>query len=506
MLAVDSDRQQKINDLLQTHLDALHQEAEHNQSLFQLGKCAGLAGLVLGGVGCVALPPVGLVVVGSAIATYLTSLFSESAITQDLTPIPWSQTRLSNLAAGMIQEGGLRADDLEFVDYLPRRDQILYLLILTQGNRLANLLAQLPEQQWKPAIEGIIAQTIKVNGRMGYLDAVRDSNGILNVAERQFGFMPALPEPKPEPETPQIGVRTRINAIPVASVVEDEDPWQEPAQPMVQADPDEHLRCSEAVRLKQMGQSAISAIVDELRSTMFVAPSGAGKGVVISNCLRTVKQRIPSIHFFVIDPKNSPGETGYWNDPVFDTVHRISGQTSAPDFCKQILLWIEEFKSLPSPKLLFIDESVILTAKIDLAGEDGGNQLDKTLVDLMVWLTSGGLSEQQFTWVASQVGQDDALPFPTTIRNQLRTVVLTRTSDDVRKMSATKPPLFNTRVSSAETISQRLKESDRLMKAAGRPPNKGRAIYVSDIGEWMPMIPLKVYSATDRDLGVFTTV
>lgn len=209
---------------LQNHLDALHKEAEHNRHLFQIGKAAGFGGFALGAIGCIALPAAGIVVVGAGIATYLGSLFSESSVTGEITPIPFVATRLGTIAGVFIQESaGISDDDLEHAEYLPKRDRFLYLMILCQGERIAAALAQLPENQWMPAIEALITQNMKLNTRFGFLDAVRDGEGILNMTERDLGLKStaasALPMQQKEPVKimTQFGEQSAVN-VPAQSI------------------------------------------------------------------------------------------------------------------------------------------------------------------------------------------------------------------------------------------------------------------------------------------------
>jgi len=185
---------------LQEHLNILHQEALLNRAIFQQGKAAGLAGLVLGGIGCLAFPPLGIVSLASGIGLWAATALTEGSITGNLCPLPWVSTRLTDLAARLDrhqQNVGLQVtpEDLELTDYLPPHDRVAYLLILCQGNKLAEILGQLEPAQLEATFAAIVQKMLKIYGSHGLRleEAMNESAQAIAYVHTQFQELKALP-------------------------------------------------------------------------------------------------------------------------------------------------------------------------------------------------------------------------------------------------------------------------------------------------------------------------
>jgi hypothetical protein len=211
----------QVDLILQSTLTDLHEEAEKNRGVFNGGKLAGGITTVLGGIGCFGLPVIGIpaAVVGAGL--YLSSLFTESSTVGKILPIPFCSTSAVSMVQAAIQESsGISDEDLELLEYLPKRDRILYLLILIQGKRMAHMLSQLPQNQWQSALEAVISRTAKIlnskNIQLDYSNAFLIAPDMVDEAEEALGLPISRIIPQAVPQQ-TIGTNTQLNAIEVSS-------------------------------------------------------------------------------------------------------------------------------------------------------------------------------------------------------------------------------------------------------------------------------------------------
>ncbi|MBD2078796.1 hypothetical protein [Leptolyngbya sp. FACHB-17] len=181
----------QIQDILQSTLDALHNQAASNKLAFNTSKTTGLGSAVLGVIACFGVPALGIPAAMIGAATYLTGLIGESATTDQVRLLPFCNIDLTGFAKVLTQSGAAESTDLEFAAYLPKRDRLLYLLILTQGEGLTHLLSKVPMKQWEPTIEALLNQTIrglrKVGGDVSYQTFIQDGASILETEARELG-------------------------------------------------------------------------------------------------------------------------------------------------------------------------------------------------------------------------------------------------------------------------------------------------------------------------------
>ncbi|OUL34997.1 hypothetical protein BV372_12620 [Nostoc sp. T09] len=123
---------------------------------------------------------------------------------------------------------------------------------------------------------------------------------------------------------------------------------------------------------------------------------GAGKGLLVSNALRRIKQLHPQTTIFYIDPKNDPKETGYFSGCV-DVLKRASTPSMTP---VEIVSWfqncIKEFNALRGDKLLAFDEGTQIGSQFKIA-----KQLD-WLKGKLTSYTSCGDSAGIRVWILAQ--------------------------------------------------------------------------------------------------------
>jgi hypothetical protein len=156
------------------------------------------------------------------------------------------------------------------------------------------------------------------------------------------------------------------------------------------------------------------------QSSIVAGVPGAGKGMLISNALRAVKLHNPQVKIFVIDPKASGKEVGYWS--IADNYFKLafSGET-VEDAAEWFMSRLSQFKQFEGPKLLVIDEgATVLTtlrlAKIYEYRETPNGKEQAIKVDLLgqfkaflTHVSSMGDSEENWMWFVSQIINCDDL-------------------------------------------------------------------------------------------------
>lgn len=238
-------KHQEIKNLLQHHLNILYKEATANRSVYQFGKASGLGGLILGGIGCFGFPPLGIIAAASGFGLWVTSVFAEGATTGNPAPLPWVSTSISSIAAGLDRANvnAVEQDELELSDYLSVEDRVMYLLILTQGDRLVDMLYRVDESMWAPTLAAVVQQSIKLFGRTGFKleEGLIEGPEFLDHVEQTFSLPPSqhLPAAQPQAQFPTerapVQIKTQFgeqSALPVAHKEVPEDPWA--AQPIQQ--------------------------------------------------------------------------------------------------------------------------------------------------------------------------------------------------------------------------------------------------------------------------------
>jgi hypothetical protein len=103
------------------------------------------------------------------------------------------------------------------------------------------------------------------------------------------------------------------------------------------------------------------------------------------------------------------------------------------------------------------------------------------------WVSSGD-SRNIRAWFITQSGNLEDLPFKGGTKSQLRQIILARDTDE---------PLV-TKMGENRTLNKGKADMDHVRRICSYSP-VGRAIYVSDMGEWRPLAKLPNLSGWDRD-------
>ncbi|MBD2156258.1 hypothetical protein [Leptolyngbya sp. FACHB-16] len=149
-------------------------------------------------------------------------------------------------------------------------------------------------------------------------------------------------------------------------------------------------------------------LAEQLKSLVIAAFPRTGKGITVAHAGRRVKERIPGLEIWLLDPKNEPGESGYWSFVDMDKRLHFDLRDFSLDISKVETLandFLARFNdSTASAKLLIVDEFVALNARLS-------NAFMKRLKDFLVAISSSGESSSgeankepqgKFAWIMTQ--------------------------------------------------------------------------------------------------------
>lgn len=228
-------------------------------------------------------------------------------------------------------------------------------------------------------------------------------------------------------------------------------------------------------------------INDGISNSLILGLPGTGKGMLFANAIRAAKAKYPDLNVFVIDPKASEREVGYFHG-IANVVKRCKCEDLEP---KDAVTWIKDcfdeynkYVAQHGRTLLILDEGTLIGNKAKAAK-------DTILQDKLVSLTSCGDVEGKNVWIAAQAPYVGGLGIDLSISSQLLIIAIINKKNVGSVLKQWK------KSSMLEGIS--IDEIDRLIKTS--PCD--RAVYLGKTGRWYSMPSLQNYSGYDRDNRTF---
>ncbi|MUH00343.1 hypothetical protein F7734_51965 [Scytonema sp. UIC 10036] len=232
--------------------------------------------------------------------------------------------------------------------------------------------------------------------------------------------------------------------------------------------------------------SIIDEMTDSITNSLIIGAPRSGKGMLVSNALREAKRKHPGLKVFVIDPKASVREVGYW-DGVADVVKRYPCENQ-PD--EVIVSWVEkcfddyyEFVGENGRTLLFLDEGVAVGS----AAERLKNPL---IQNKITSIASLGDESGKNIWIASQSPFVNGLGIKLSASSQMLVVAIVNQNNiGMFKQWARSSILAKT---SVDELALLINNSDCK-----------RAVYFGKTGKWYSMPSLTNHSGYDRDTNTY---
>jgi hypothetical protein len=227
------------------------------------------------------------------------------------------------------------------------------------------------------------------------------------------------------------------------------------------------------------------------QSALIFGTPGAGKGMNISNAIRTMRAKYPKVTVMMIDPKGNPAERGYWENQVdiFESkpILKVHPRSAA----EWMLDCADQFRRLDGPKLLIWDELYATVTVLKSQNVATGKEPFPCLTDFQVFISthlSLGPSEGIWVWGMSQSANLSDLGLTSGGLSTTRIIALVSPDNTgaIEGLYATKA--ITAPKGGMETI-------ERLMEASP----VGRACYDGKTKRWYPMARLENHSGFDRD-------
>ena len=223
------------------------------------------------------------------------------------------------------------------------------------------------------------------------------------------------------------------------------------------------------------------------QSALIAGVPGSGKGILVSNAVRVLRQKAPALKVMMIDPKGDPKEKGYWA-PVTDVYRSMNLMDcdDPDDGASWLLACMDQFRKLAAPKLLIFDEMLAASVEISLAHKDF--KAPQRLKKFVSGIIAQGDSQGVWVWAMSQSVQVADLGFGGGVRGNLRVIgiISPKNTTAIEALTSTRlipPPTGG------------MDELREIMKAS--PVD--RAFYDGKLSRWLPMPKLENHSGFDRD-------
>ena len=474
------------SDELFEYLDFLENESKQSRILGSVAKASGLFCLASGAVTLATLPGWGLLALAGGVA-YGGMCLREARKTGRMMPIPFAEVGIESIVRGISKAPSSGdADDLLDYHYLTDRQKSDYALLSICATELGNALDQVPDAKQQRALWSQVSRRFHqayrshIKENPDFISAYADKSELLRFVlasademreiqkeaaaiASQYQTQPELPQEVPQSSS--IGTNTRLNAVPVAATT---------------------------VEIPGATTTAVT-IADDLGShiqnTLIVGKPGAGKGILLSNALRTAKAQQPGLSIYVIDPKGDALEQSYW-----DGCDCVASKACAELMPIEVWEWvrscIREFQMMKGPKLLVLDELRYLSNSFARCNDRQTKALD-TFWYIVESFTSLGDAQRSHVWGVSQSTHTADLKVSGGTMGQFRVVALVNCADF---------GFYDTLV--ATSIVQRHPDPDHLREVVAMRSPVHRIYYDSKFRKWFPLPELPNHSGRDRDKGI----
>jgi hypothetical protein len=239
----------------------------------------------------------------------------------------------------------------------------------------------------------------------------------------------------------------------------------------------------------------VAQMTDRVQNIFGVGQGGSGKGILMSNAMRSLKAKFPKKKIFLINGKDEPKEYGYFAG-VVDRETRLHCETAKPhvvlEWFEKALAEYDEMSAKHSPDvggdgvLLVIDEGTIIGKRLKDAKSD-------ILNDRVIGIASCGGSGGRNIWVFAQTPFAGAGGMNLSSMSQMVKIVLVR-SDAIGVLEEWKRASLFKKFDSTE-VADLAEKSDCK-----------RAIYWGGSAKWYSMPRLANHSGYDRDTGMLLPV
>ncbi|MGB3760841.1 MAG: hypothetical protein WBA07_31480, partial [Rivularia sp. (in: cyanobacteria)] len=228
----------------------------------------------------------------------------------------------------------------------------------------------------------------------------------------------------------------------------------------------------------------IGEMTNRISNIFVVGLGGSGKGMVVANALRAVKQKHPDKKIFLINGKDDHKESGYFAG-IVDVEEKMLCEIAKP---ATVAAWFDaaiqkfdDFAVANNGALLVIDEGTIIGARLKTAKSTA-------LTDKLIGITSCGGSSGKNIWFIAQTPYVGANGGDLSGISQLTPIVLV-TAQNLSILDSWKRAAIIKKFD-ADVVNELVEESE-----------VDRAVYFGKNAQWYSMPKLKNHSSFNRDTG-----
>ena len=475
----------------------LEELAKSNRQGFMIEKSMGLAGLAaLGGLALIGAPAVAGLVGAIGLVNYAVTCVKESQHTGDFRPLP-NRHNVTGVAAGFVRGADKIDEDNSIEDdtlYLTDKEYGRWILLHSAMPQTVQVLSQFTtEDEQQTALDELGNLAYRQYGRTFRSDrrcravAASQSCGVHVLkayAQERHIESGALAAPKTlatsaAPDVQDSVIPQREYADAVATPIP-EIQLKSAAQPM-----------EPVMKTTQAPYDVALDLGTQPQSTIIAGVPGSGKGMIVSNAVRHLKAKNPTLTVMMVDPKGDEKESGYWTGTA-DIVRQFKLMScSDPDTgATWLLRCLVEFNRLPSPKLLILDE--LLAVATELALADKELKAPQKLKKLLSGWVAQGDSQDVWVWAMTQSVNTGDLGLSAGVRGNLRAIgiVAGKNINAIEGLTSTRliPPPGG--------------GMDELRQLMTDSPVQ-RAFFDSKTAQWYSMPRLENHSGYDRDARSF---
>jgi len=227
------------------------------------------------------------------------------------------------------------------------------------------------------------------------------------------------------------------------------------------------------------------------QSALIFGTPGAGKGMTISNAIRTLRAKLPNVTVMMVDPKGDKKERGYWESQVDIFESRSLLKSSPRSSAEWMMRCIEKFQNIDGPKLLVWDELFASITVLKGQNVPKGEDAFPCLTDFQQFISLNlSLGPSSGTWVWGMSQSANLSDLGLTSGGLSTTRIIALISPD--NVGAVEGYLATKAITAPKGGMETL---DRLMEASP----VGRACYDGKTKRWYPTARLENHSGFDRD-------
>ena len=227
------------------------------------------------------------------------------------------------------------------------------------------------------------------------------------------------------------------------------------------------------------------------QSALVFGTPGAGKGMNISNAIRTLRAKLPNVTVMMVDPKGDKKERGYWESQVDIFESRSLLKSSPRSSAEWMMRCVEKFQSIDGPKLLVWDELFASITVLKGQNVPKGEDAFPCLTDFQQFISLNlSLGPSSGTWVWGMSQSANLSDLGLTSGGLSTTRIIALISPD--NVGAVEGYLATKAITAPKGGMETL---DRLMEQSP----VGRSCYDGKTKRWYPMARLENHSGFDRD-------